>query len=109
LGHEKWVGSCYWENLAVIDGDGQMHCEDVIRVYRKLINENVELAKTYRINRDDGIYRKTISIVYNMVFKILFPGLMSRDINSKPKVMSRAVYHFVLWNMAIALDEKRKF
>ena len=80
------------KNLAVIDGDGQMPCEDVIRVYRKLINENVELAKTYRINRDDGIYRKAISIVYNMVFKILFPGLMSRDINSKPKVMSRAVY-----------------
>ena len=27
-----------------------------------------------------------------MIFKTLFPGLMSRDINSKPKVMSRAVY-----------------
>ena len=80
------------KHLAVIDGDGQMPCEDVIRVYRKLINENLELAKTYRINRGDGIYRKVISIVYNMIFKILFPGLMSRDINSKPKVISRAVY-----------------
>ena len=80
------------KHLAVIDGDGQMPCEDVIRVYRKLINENLELAKTYRVNRDDGLYRKTISTVYNMIFKILFPGLMSRDINSKPKVMSRAVY-----------------
>ena len=80
------------KTLAVIDGDGQMPCEDVVRVYRKLINENLELAKTYRFNRDDGAYRKTISIIYNMVFKFLFPGLMSRDINSKPKVMTREVY-----------------
>ena len=80
------------KNLAVIDGDGQMPCEDVIKVYRKLINENLELAKTYRLNRDDGFYRRIISVTYNLIFKILFPGLMSRDINSKPKVMSRAVY-----------------
>ena len=80
------------KTLAVIDGDGQMPCEDVVRVYRKLINENLDLAKTYRFNRDDGVYRKTISIIYNMVFKFLFPGLMSRDINSKPKVMTREVY-----------------
>ena len=81
------------KNLAVIDGDGQMPCEDVIRVYRKLINENLELAKTYRHNRDDGLYRKTISVIYNAIFMILFPGFMSRDINSKPKVMTREVYH----------------
>ncbi|MBT3515578.1 MAG: glycosyltransferase family 2 protein [Nitrospina sp.] len=78
--------------LAVIDGDGQMPCEDVIRVYRKLINDRLEFAKTYRLNRDDGAYRKIISFIYNTIFKILFPGLISRDINSKPKVMTREVY-----------------
>ena len=69
-----------------------MPCEDVIRVYRKLVSEGLELTKTYRVNREDGLYRKTISIAYNMIFKILFPGLMGRDINSKPKVMTREVY-----------------
>ena len=69
------------KTLAVIDGDGQMPCEDVIRVYRKLISERLELVKTYRLKRDDGPYRKTISVVYNMIFKTLFPGLMSRDIS----------------------------
>ncbi|SVC93086.1 uncharacterized protein METZ01_LOCUS345940, partial [marine metagenome] len=54
------------KNLAIIDGDGQMPCEDVIRVYKKLINENLELAKTYRLSRDDGLYRKAISFIYNM-------------------------------------------
>ena len=80
------------KNIAVIDGDGQMPCEDVIRVYRKLVSEGLELTKTYRVNREDGLYRKTISIAYNMMFKMLFPGLMSRDINSKPKIMTREVY-----------------
>ena len=81
------------KTLAVIDGDGQMPCGDVIRIYRKLINERLDLAKTYRTNREDGIYRTTISVVYNMVFKVLFPGLNSRDINSKPKIMTREVYN----------------
>ena len=80
------------KNLAIIDGDGQMPCEDVVRVYKKLIDENLELAKTYRLNRDDGLYRKVISSIYNIIFKILFPGLMSKDINSKPKVMTREIY-----------------
>jgi glycosyltransferase involved in cell wall biosynthesis len=80
------------KNIAVIDGDGQMPCEDVIRVYRKLINERLELTKTYRVNREDGLYRKAISALYNIIFKTLFPGLKSRDINSKPKIMTRKVY-----------------
>lgn len=80
------------QTLAVIDGDGQMPPEDIARVYRKLKEENLDLVKTYRVQRDDGFYRMIISTVYNLLFKILFPGLKSRDINSKPKVMTREVY-----------------
>ncbi len=78
--------------IAVIDGDGQMPVEDVVRVYRKLKDENLDFAKTYRVQRDDGSYRKIISSVYNVIFQLLFPGLNSRDINSKPKAMTRAAY-----------------
>jgi glycosyltransferase involved in cell wall biosynthesis len=78
--------------LVVIDGDGQMPFENVIDVYRKLKNENLDLAKTFRTQRGDGLYRKTISIVYNIIFNVLFPGLNSRDINSKPKILTREVY-----------------
>ena len=80
------------KTLAVIDGDGQMPCEDVVRIYRKLIDERLDLAKTYRTNREDGLYRSTLSIIYNIIFKVLFPGLKSQDINSKPKIMTREVY-----------------
>ena len=79
--------------LAVIDGDGQMPFEDVILVYRKLKDENLDLVKTYRTQRGDGFYRKTISTAYNVIFNILFPGLNCRDINSKPKIMTREVYN----------------
>ncbi len=78
--------------IAVIDGDGQMPAEDVIRVYKKLQKNNLDLAKTYRAQRDDGVYRRIISTVYNAIFQALFPGLHSRDINSKPKVMTRSAY-----------------
>ncbi len=78
--------------IAVIDGDGQMPADDVIRVYQKLQEGHLDLAKTYRVQRGDGAYRKLISTVYNIIFQGLFPGLNSRDINSKPKVMTRSAY-----------------
>jgi len=79
--------------LAVIDGDGQMPFEDVIHVYRKLKDEGLDMAKTFRTQRGDGLYRKTISVAYNIIFNILFPGLNCRDINSKPKIMTRQVFN----------------
>ncbi len=78
--------------LAVIDGDGQMPPRDVAQAYRLLRENRLDLTKTYRTQRDDGLYRKLVSRVYNAVFKMLFPGLNARDINSKPKVMTRRVY-----------------
>jgi glycosyltransferase involved in cell wall biosynthesis len=78
--------------LAVIDGDGQMPANDVVRVYQTLKENHLDLAKTYRVQRSDGSYRKVISTVYNALFQLLFPGLNSRDINSKPKVMTRDAY-----------------
>jgi glycosyltransferase involved in cell wall biosynthesis len=79
--------------IAVIDGDGQMPFEDVIHVYKKLTDEGLDMVKTFRTQRGDGFYRKTISVAYNIIFNILFPGLNCRDINSKPKIMTREVYN----------------
>jgi len=78
--------------LAVIDGDGQMPLEDVARVYRKLKEDDLDLVKTYRTQRSDGLYRMFLSKAYNFVFRMLFPGLDSRDINSKPKILKREIY-----------------
>ncbi|MBI4385184.1 MAG: glycosyltransferase family 2 protein [Nitrospinae bacterium] len=78
--------------LTFIDGDGQMPYEDVIRCYKKLKGENLDLVKTFRFKRSDGFYRVCISAIYNFLFKLLFPGLKSVDINSKPKIFKREVY-----------------
>ncbi|MEK6715217.1 MAG: glycosyltransferase family 2 protein [Candidatus Omnitrophota bacterium] len=84
--------ACTGRVIAVIDGDGQMPAYDLVRVYKKLKDENLDFVKTYRTKREDNCYRNSISVVYNFIFRILFPGLSVRDVNSKPKIFTREVY-----------------
>jgi len=80
-------------HLAVIDGDGQMPTSDIVKVYRLLQFGDYDLVKTFRAQRFDGVYRRVISLFYNLLFRILFPSSAKfRDINSKPKVMTRQAY-----------------
>jgi len=83
------------KSLAVIDGDGQMPSSDVIRVYQLMKTNELDLAKTYRAKRNDSSYRRLISVGYNILFKLLFPGINAWDINSKPKIMTREFYEKV--------------
>lgn len=79
------------EYIGVIDGDGQFPPESVVACLLKAKTENLDLTKTYRVRRDDGFHRRLISVVYNLLFKLLF-GLQIRDVNSKPKVIRRSKY-----------------
>ena len=78
--------------IAVIDGDGQMPASDIIKVYKALTSGNFDMAKTYRIARGDGVLRLIISVVFNVMVKILFPKVKVRDVNSKPKIFTREAY-----------------
>ena len=80
------------KKMAVIDGDGQMPCTDVIRVYNLMIKKGYDLVKTVRIKRSDGLYRISVSTIYNLLFKVMFPGINAWDINSKPKIITRELY-----------------
>lgn len=80
------------EHLAVIDGDGQVLVEDLVRTYRLLRDEGLDLAKTYRRQRGDGFKRKLFSLVFNGLFHVLFPGLRVQDVNAKPKILTRSAY-----------------
>lgn len=77
--------------ICVIDGDSQFPSNTISKCYHHLINQNYGLVKTYRETREDGVYRKTISKAYNLLFNLLFPGINSKDINSKPKMFTREV------------------
>src|SRR5256885_6447887 len=51
------------------------------------------MVKTYRVERQDGVYRRLMSIAYNWRFHLFFRGsVMLRDVNSKPKIMRREAY-----------------
>ncbi|TSC89508.1 MAG: family 2 glycosyl transferase [Parcubacteria group bacterium Gr01-1014_2] len=79
--------------IAFIDGDGQMPSQDIVRLFRVLKSGEFDLVKTFRKMRMDGAYRKFISNWYNMIFHILFPGASFRDVNAKPKLMTREAYN----------------
>lgn len=78
--------------IAVIDGDGQMPPEDLVKTYDVLAKGGYDLVKTYRQKRYDSLWRRTISPIYNVLFTVLFPGTGWRDINSKPKIFTRKAY-----------------
>ncbi len=78
--------------IAVIDGDNQFPPDTLLPLYERLIDEQKDLCKTVRISREDGAYRITISKVYNLIFKLFFPGSSFKDVNSKPKLLTRRAY-----------------
>ena len=79
------------KTIVVMDGDGQYPFTDIKRVYKKLIDEDLDIVKTYRMKRGDGWYRRTLSGVYNFVFYVFFPGFSCHDVNSKPKIFKADV------------------
>jgi glycosyltransferase involved in cell wall biosynthesis len=78
--------------ICVIDGDGQFPIESIGKAYKLIRENNVDVVKTFRVRRYDGAYRMFISFCYNIIFRILFPRLNSKDINSKPKIIRREAF-----------------
>ncbi|MEK8022778.1 MAG: glycosyltransferase family 2 protein [Candidatus Hydrogenedentota bacterium] len=83
---------CRGEYLAVIDGDGQFPLEAVITCFMRIIEGGYDLVQTYRVRRGDGMTRRMISIAFNAISRLMFPGFNLNDINSKPKILTRALY-----------------
>lgn len=82
------------ELVCVIDGDGQFPLESILTCLIKIETEELDLVKTYRVLREDGLYRRFISWTYNRLFRLLFK-LECRDTNSKPKIMWRSIYRLM--------------
>ena len=78
--------------LVVIDGDGQNPPGDVVRAYCALREGGFDLVKGRRVTRQDGFYRRVLSIAYNVVFAVLFGTWRLWDVNGKPKAITREAY-----------------
>ncbi len=77
-----WVG--------IIPCDGQVDAEDVVALFDaiKTTNGNV-LGKVRRRFRMDGLWRKVVSVSYNLMVRALWPRLGSIDVNGSPKILPR--------------------
>ena len=79
-----WVG--------FIPADGQVDAEDVVRLFEAVrVCKPETLGKVRRRFRMDGFIRKFISIAYNGLVFVMFPGLGSIDVNGTPKIVHRDV------------------
>ncbi len=76
--------------VGFIDGDAQNPVEDVVRLYVAMKKEHADMAQTYRVTRHDGAQRILISRIFNRLTRVLFPHVRVVDINSKPKLFTRA-------------------
>jgi dolichol-phosphate mannosyltransferase len=75
-------------HLGYLCADGQVAPESVLLIYRALVAaDDRTLAKVRRRFRQDSWVRKMVSIGYNALMLILFPGLPSLDVNGNPKIM----------------------
>jgi len=78
--------------ICLIDGDEQMPWNDILRVFEKIRTEKLDFVLTYREKRNDGFHRWANSRIFNLLTRVLFPGIKARDINSKPKIFTREAF-----------------
>lgn len=68
--------------------DGQVEPRAVVDVYRAVAEApRPVVGKIRRCQRNDGLQRRIVSLVYNTLFQVLYPGVASRDINANPKFL----------------------
>ena len=77
--------------LGWLSADSQIRPEDVVVIYRKLARDGLDLCKGVRIKRNESVFRRIQSAVYNVFFRFLF-CVPYRDINGTPKIFRRSLF-----------------
>ena len=87
LGIRTGVRAARGRYIGTLCADGQVAPESVLLIYRSLAAAGGNtMAKARRRFRPDGPVRKVVSIVYNALMLVLFPGLRTLDVNGYPKI-----------------------
>lgn len=86
------LAACTADWIGIIPADGQVDEGDVVRLFRVGSSEGKRVAKVRRRFRMDGLRRKVVSIIYNVLINLLFGRLGSIDINGSPKLFPKSVY-----------------
>src|SRR4029453_8942844 len=68
--------------------DGQVEPKDVLVVYRAAAAAGIPcVVKARRRYRQDSWGRKVVSVCYNFLMIVLFPGIHTLDVNGNPKIL----------------------
>lgn len=78
--------------IGSIPGDNEVKPQTVVDVFRKLVNEKLDLCKISRVVKNYGFFRILESKVYNKIFVRVIFGYKTEDINGSPKIMTRAAF-----------------
>lgn len=79
------------EYIGYMAGDGQVSPSDVMRVFKKIKNENWDFGQGRRVKRNDGLIRKVSSLGFKSIFHLLFKSQIY-DIGGHPKIIKRSLY-----------------
>jgi glycosyltransferase involved in cell wall biosynthesis len=83
---------CTGKYVGYLCADGQVKAQDVLRIYRAAVTSpSPGMAKVRRRFRQDSWIRKLISVFYNGIMLLLFPGISTLDVNGNPKIVSAEV------------------
>lgn len=85
-----------------MDGDAQISPESLLRIYSRLKTSGADVCKATRATRFDGWQRKSVSRIFNTLFRMLFLCPIT-DINAKPKIMRQSCL------LSLNLDSKDWF
>ena len=78
--------------IAFLDGDGQTPASEVVQLIEYASRNPADICMIYRALRHDSLWRRFLSTIFNLVTRLLFPGTGIRDINAKPKLITRQAY-----------------
>jgi glycosyltransferase involved in cell wall biosynthesis len=96
LGITTGFQSCTGRYIGYLCADGQVGPESVLAIYRLLKDSPVPtLAKARRRFRQDGWMRKIISVAFNGLMLVIFPGIKSLDVNGNPKILPADIVRFM--------------
>lgn len=72
-------------------GDGQVNPDAHVEVYNKLVQDDLDLCKVRRTERNDGTERTVMTTIYNFLFSVMF-RTACKDINGCPKLLKKDVF-----------------
>jgi len=75
-------------------GDNEVKADACVKIFKKLVDQDLDLCKGYRISRGYNFWRRFESKMYNILSFIIL-GYRLGDINGYPKIMTRQCYNAI--------------